>query len=116
MYLTNYGCVYISFWPHFQSTVAFDSRLCLNLLLDFSRWVQAVFKAAHGNCMSGERTGKQVNHMEEDCYKPKVKDITWKDATNRSEIDLSEGMGVDMFGISSSSEEVKISLLFSYAA
>ncbi|XP_022892751.1 uncharacterized protein LOC111407483 isoform X3 [Olea europaea var. sylvestris] len=70
------------------------------------RWVQAVFKAAHGNCMSGERTGKQVNHMEEDCYKPKVKDITWKDATNRSEIDLSEGMGVDMFGISSSSEEI----------
>ncbi|KAL2551625.1 S-adenosyl-L-methionine-dependent methyltransferase superfamily protein [Forsythia ovata] len=64
------------------------------------RWVQAVFKAAGG------RTGKEVNHQEEDCSKPKVKDITWKDATNRSEIDLSEGMGIEMLGISSSSVEI----------
>ncbi|XP_073315487.1 uncharacterized protein [Primulina huaijiensis] len=57
------------------------------------RWVQAVFQAAHCIIESA------VSHLQWDNDKP-------KDVENGFEIDLSEGMAVEMFGVPSSSEEV----------
>ncbi|KAI3468104.1 hypothetical protein Pfo_024767 [Paulownia fortunei] len=63
------------------------------------RWVQAVFRAADTNSISGAMTGNELIHLEGDSEKR-------KDDDNGFEIDMSEGMAVEMFGISSSSEEI----------
>ncbi|KAL3844256.1 hypothetical protein ACJIZ3_001659 [Penstemon smallii] len=57
------------------------------------RWVQAVFQAVEST------TENEVSHLEGDCNKS-------KDLAKGFEIDISEGIAVDMFGISSPSEEI----------
>ncbi|XP_073305690.1 uncharacterized protein [Primulina huaijiensis] len=57
------------------------------------RWVQAVFQAAY--CT----TGSAVSHLQGDNDKP-------KDVENGFEIEISEGMAIEMFGVPPSSEEV----------
>ncbi|XP_073130985.1 uncharacterized protein [Henckelia pumila] len=57
------------------------------------RWVQAVFQAAH--CI----TGSAMSHLQGD-------NDNLKDVENEFEIDISEGMAIEMFGVPPSSEEV----------
>ncbi|KAL0323740.1 UNVERIFIED_CONTAM: putative methyltransferase C3H7.11 [Sesamum calycinum] len=63
------------------------------------RWVQAVFQRADTDSSSGASTGNEPTHLQGDCDKR-------KDDINGFEIDMSEGMAFEMFGISSSSEEI----------
>ncbi|KAL0311857.1 UNVERIFIED_CONTAM: tRNA N(3)-methylcytidine methyltransferase METTL6 [Sesamum radiatum] len=63
------------------------------------RWVQAVFQQADTNSSSGASTGNEPTRLRGDCDKR-------KDDINGFEIDMSEGMAFEMFGISSSSEEI----------
>ncbi|KAK6161985.1 hypothetical protein DH2020_001826 [Rehmannia glutinosa] len=61
------------------------------------RWVQAVFQAAGTNSISGAVTENEPVHLQGNCE-------IRKDDVN-VEIDMSEGMAVEMFGIASSREE-----------
>ncbi|PIN21553.1 putative methyltransferase [Handroanthus impetiginosus] len=63
------------------------------------RWVQAVFRVADTDSMSCPTTGNELIDSQLDCNKA-------KDDVNGLEIDMSEGMAVEMFGISSSCEEI----------
>ncbi|KAL7121883.1 hypothetical protein ACP275_01G011500 [Erythranthe tilingii] len=62
------------------------------------RWVQAVFQLADTKCISGAKTKDESLHLQEGCER--------KDDVNGFEIDISDGVAVEMFGISSSSEEI----------
>ncbi|KAK6161986.1 hypothetical protein DH2020_001827 [Rehmannia glutinosa] len=62
------------------------------------RWVQAVFQAADTNSISGAVTENEPVHLQGNCE-------IRKDDVN-VEIDMSEGMAVEMFGIASSCEEI----------
>ncbi|KAG8375693.1 hypothetical protein BUALT_Bualt10G0127100 [Buddleja alternifolia] len=63
------------------------------------RWVQAVFKVADSIDISGATTKNELNHLQEDYDKR-------KDTVSGFDIDISEGMAVEMFGNSSSNEEI----------
>ncbi|XP_011081661.1 uncharacterized protein LOC105164656 isoform X2 [Sesamum indicum] len=63
------------------------------------RWVQAVFQQADTDSREGASTGNEPTDLQGDCDK-RTNDI------NGFEIDMSEGMAFEMFGISSSSEEI----------
>lgn len=63
------------------------------------RWVQAVFR------MNGDDDDSLICAKTEP-VKPQVKDLTPKIATNGLEVDISDGLACEMFGIESSSEEI----------
>ncbi|KAL8522253.1 hypothetical protein ACS0TY_012405 [Phlomoides rotata] len=63
------------------------------------RWVQAVFQAAETNGLDATTENDLVQHLQADRDKK-------KDDINAFEVDMSEGMAVEMFGISPSIEEV----------
>lgn len=48
-----------------------------------------------------------ISPAETVCVKPQVKDITPKIARDGVEVDISDGLACEMFGIASSSEEVQ---------
>ncbi|KAL3500802.1 hypothetical protein ACH5RR_039895 [Cinchona calisaya] len=62
------------------------------------RWVQAVFRMKSDG-------GENLSYVKTECVKPQVKDITPKIATDVLEVDMSEGLASEIFGIASSSEE-----------
>ncbi|KAL6556685.1 hypothetical protein OROGR_005973 [Orobanche gracilis] len=64
------------------------------------RWVQAVFREVNANTISGAMSGNELEHAQADSRK------TTKDDVNGFQIDMSDGMGVEMFGALSSSEEI----------
>lgn len=61
------------------------------------RWVQAVFRIS----MGGNASNAKMDNV-----RPQIKDITPKADTEEIDIDMSEGMAIEMFGITSSSEEI----------
>ncbi|XP_071919546.1 uncharacterized protein [Coffea arabica] len=63
------------------------------------RWVQAVFR------MNGD-DDDNLSCVETEQVKPQVKDLIPKIATNGLEVDISDGLACEMFGIESSSEEI----------
>lgn len=60
------------------------------------RWVQAVFCSNHHENSSS---------VKRDTVRPQIKDITQKMNTNVADIDISEGIAADMFGLVSACEE-----------
>lgn len=66
------------------------------------RWVQAVFRISR----DGDSTNVKMDNV-----RPQIKDITPKADPKEIEIDMSEGMAIEMFGITSSSEEVCMSYI-----
>lgn len=77
-----------------HSIISFSSR----------RWVQAVFRIS----TVGDSTNVKMDNV-----RPQIKDITRKADTKEIEIDMSEGMAIEMFGITSSSEEVCMYVFYS---
>nr|GMC53080.1 putative methyltransferase [Ipomoea batatas] len=67
------------------------------------RWVQAVFRLGCGK--SSVNTESKVKLIGLDSPKPVIPETTQSN-TNGFDFDISDGMALDMFGISSSSEEV----------
>ncbi|KAL6534021.1 hypothetical protein OROHE_013854 [Orobanche hederae] len=63
------------------------------------RWVQAVFREVNTNTISSAMSENELKHAQEDSRK------MTKDDVNGFEIDMSEGMAVEMFGALSPSEE-----------
>ncbi|KAM7507498.1 hypothetical protein LguiA_017951 [Lonicera macranthoides] len=70
------------------------------------RWVQAVFRIKGTNCLSNTQIETKVNLLSKDSPKPETEHNTLKEPENGLEIDLSEGMAADMFGISPSTDEI----------
>nr|GMC49378.1 Methyltransferase-like protein [Ipomoea batatas] len=67
------------------------------------RWVQAVFRLGCGK--SSVNTESKVKLIGMDSPKPVIPERTQSN-TNEFDFDISDGMALDMFGISSSSEEI----------
>lgn len=70
----------------------------------FRRWVQAVFRVGSG--ISGGKTESKVKFLGKVNDKPEIPKIILEDSANETEVDISEGMALQMFGISSPKEEV----------
>lgn len=68
------------------------------------RWVQAVFRVGSG--ISGGKTESKVKFLGKDNGKPEIPKIVLEDSANETEVDISEGMALEMFGISSPKEEI----------
>lgn len=71
----------------------------------FRRWVQAVFRVGSGK--SGGKTESKVKFLGKDNDKPEIQKVALEDSANETEVDISEGMALEMFGISSPKEEVQ---------
>lgn len=84
------------------------------VLCDYRRWVQAVFRVKGTNCLSNTQIETKVDLHSKDSPKPETEKNTLKELENGLEIDLSEGMAADMFGISPSTDEVTNYFLLIY--
>lgn len=69
------------------------------LQLDDRRWVQAVFQATDNNCISSAAPETEQRYSQGDCSEK-------KDILNGVDIDMSDGMALELFGIASPCEEV----------
>ncbi|XP_052169828.1 uncharacterized protein LOC127814292 isoform X2 [Diospyros lotus] len=70
------------------------------------RWVQAVFQLHDPNSLSDTKPG---NEIEPFCNRGRMADVkedTFQESVNDNEIDMSEGIAVQMFGISFSDDEI----------
>ncbi|PHU28536.1 hypothetical protein BC332_00629 [Capsicum chinense] len=68
------------------------------------RWVQAVFRIGSGT--SGGKTKSKVKFLGKGNDKPEIQKIILEDSANETDVDISEGMALEMFGISSPKEEI----------
>lgn len=68
------------------------------------RWVQAVFRVGSG--ISGGKTESKVKFLGKDNDVPEIPKVILEDSANETEVDISEGMALEMFGISSPKEEI----------
>lgn len=68
------------------------------------RWVQAVFRVGSG--ISGGKTESKVKFLGKDSDVPEIPKVILEDSANETEVDISEGMALDMFGVSSPKEEI----------
>lgn len=66
---------------------------------NYRRWVQAVFRPAETNGICAGDAPAQPGQIQQDCDKR-------EDGIQATEIDMSEGMAVEMFGVSPSIKEV----------
>ncbi|KAL8552713.1 hypothetical protein ACS0TY_001412 [Phlomoides rotata] len=66
--------------------------------LGYMRWVQTVFQAAETNGLDAITENDLIQHLQADHNKK-------KDDINAFEVDMSDGMAVEMFGVSPSIEE-----------
>lgn len=71
---------------------------------DYRRWVQAAFCFGGANGLCNQQIGIMTDLPTDECSKTRTD--TSNDPEDGSEIDMSEGVAVEMFGISSSSDEV----------
>lgn len=80
---------------------------------DFRRWIQAVFRLSDDvNSSSSTEAALKKQFPGQEYIQPKVEDNPVMGLVDNSEIDISEGVAVDMFGISPSNDnEVKFVLL-----
>ncbi|KAF7817368.1 S-adenosyl-L-methionine-dependent methyltransferase [Senna tora] len=75
------------------------------------RWVQAVFRISYGsNSSSSKEDLPKVNSSDSDKIDLKVKEDNVKSLINDSAFDLSEGVAMDMFGVSPSCENELIEI------
>ncbi|KAF5726147.1 hypothetical protein HS088_TW23G00888 [Tripterygium wilfordii] len=73
------------------------------------RWLQAVFQFSDGlNSFSSTEGEVMVGVIGQHIKKSEVKENNLKDSTNNNEVDMSEGVGAEMFGISPSNNEMQI--------
>lgn len=79
---------------------------------DFRRWIQAVFRLSDDvNSSSSMEAALKKEFPGQEYIRPKVEEITVMGLVDDSEVDISEGVAVDMFGISPSNDnEVKFFL------
>lgn len=76
---------------------------------DFRRWVQAVFCSSGGVTSSCKEASIEVDIFNQEIIEPQVAANTLKEPMNDSEVDLSEGVAFEMFGLLSSEDnEVKL--------
>lgn len=68
------------------------------------RWIQAVFENLVVVNSSNTEARDEIDSCD-NCIECKVKENTLKEATNDVEVDMSEGLAVEMFGISSPSTD-----------
>lgn len=69
------------------------------------RWIQAVFRHSDDvNSSSSMEASVKIDFPGEEYIEPKVKGNTLTGLVNNFEVDMSEGVAVDMFGISPSSD------------
>ncbi|KAJ7958379.1 Methyltransferase [Quillaja saponaria] len=75
------------------------------------RWIQAVFHIADGaKSSSCIETAQEAAFLDQENVKPEVKKNVLDRVVNNSEIDISEGVAADMFGISPSSDNEIINI------
>ncbi|XP_060208528.1 uncharacterized protein LOC132635932 [Lycium barbarum] len=67
-------------------------------------WVQAVFRVGSG--ISGGKTESKVKFIGKNNDQPEIQKIILEDSANETEVDISKGMALEMFGISSPTEEI----------
>ncbi|KAL6984522.1 hypothetical protein U1Q18_017899 [Sarracenia purpurea var. burkii] len=70
------------------------------------RWVQAAFRLNDATYLSCTKSGNEVPLYCKEGSIPELKEIILEEPVNDYQIDMSEGMGVEMFGISISNDEV----------
>lgn len=78
------------------------------------RWIQAVFRlSADVNASSSVEASHKKEFTGQEYVQPKVKGDTVISLVDNSEVDISEGVAVDMFGISPSNDnQVKFPSVF----
>uniref|UniRef100_A0A5B7BJR0 Methyltransferase type 12 domain-containing protein n=1 Tax=Davidia involucrata TaxID=16924 RepID=A0A5B7BJR0_DAVIN len=69
------------------------------------RWVQAVFRLNGANFLSSTKATAEADLCKQST-KREVKENTSKEPMNDFELDMSEGVAVEMFGVSPSSDEI----------
>ena len=72
----------------------------VNFFVDFRRWVHAVFRLNLANSLHCTNPGNELGCEEE------LKESTVEEPVNDFEIDMLEGMVVEIFGISTFNDEV----------
>ncbi|RVW88263.1 hypothetical protein CK203_038707 [Vitis vinifera] len=110
-------CIQLIQIPELYWSLAWIPQEDMNIVCDFRRWLQAVFHSSDGlkssytesafkfdlcqgnvEPISSSRNSDQLCRSEENSA---------KELANDFEVDMSEGMAFEMFGISHSSDEVK---------
>lgn len=79
---------------------------------DSRRWIQAVFRHSDdANSSSSMEASVKIDLPGEEYIEPKVRGNALMEVVNNFDVDMSEGVAVDMFGISPSNDiEVKFYL------
>ncbi|THG17705.1 hypothetical protein TEA_030121 [Camellia sinensis var. sinensis] len=70
------------------------------------RWVQAVFRLHDANSSCCTKPGNEAGLFCKEGSTPELNETTLEEPINDFEVDMSEGMAVEMFGISTSKEEI----------
>lgn len=83
---------------------------------DFRRWIQAVFCPSDaGDLSSGNHASTEVDLPSQENIESNISLNALKEPVKNIEVDMSEGVAADMFGIPSSVDnEVKVSLIANF--
>ena len=82
---------------------------------DSRRWIQAVFcHSDDASSSSSMEASVKIDLPGEEYIEPKVRENTLTEVVNNFDVDMSEGVAVDMFGISPSNDNVVKFYLFPF--
>lgn len=73
-------------------------------MCDFRRWVQAVFCSSSGVNSSSKEASVKVDISNQETVDLGAASIALEESVNNSEVDISEGLAFEMFGISPSED------------